>query len=124
MAYVDTCSLKISVSASHRFFLQHALYHLIQFPHALHQRLSLSEMELCHLLGYQSRVKNGFQKAESNMEKKNKTGEFIYSFTKAHRIAKRLCYVKPLPTEKGMKIKTNRASSNKPICSLLYNFKT
>lgn len=74
--------------------------------------------------GVSKQSEKWFPESRKQHGKKKKTGAFIYSFTKAHRIAKRLCYVKPLPTEKGMKIKTNRASSNKPICSLLYNFKT
>lgn len=44
---------------------------------SFHLRLSPSEMELCHLLGHQCRIKNYFQKTKPH--RKNK-GTFIYSY--------------------------------------------
>lgn len=64
-----------------------------------HLRLPPSEMELCHLLGHQSRIKNDFQKTESNTEEK-----LEHSFTLLQRHSGPLgVYVMQRPTllEKG-----------------------
>lgn len=50
-----------------------------------HLRLSPSEMELCHLLGRWSRIKNYFQKPECNTEEKKKEKKIEHSFALLQR---------------------------------------
>lgn len=68
---------------------------------SFHLRLSLSEMELCHLVGYQCRIKNYFQKKVTQ----KKIVEHSFTLKNAFRIVKGLCYAKTHSPGEGMEIK-------------------